>query len=84
MKTRRGSNRQSGAPALPGAGRPVTKATIENGDGLMLSQVYTDGFADLGRGRAIVEKVAGHGRLIKIAQDDGSEIRILVIRERRP
>lgn len=28
MKTRRGSNRQKGAPALPGAGRPKAFATI--------------------------------------------------------
>lgn len=28
MKTKRGSNRQPGAPALPGAGRPKAYATV--------------------------------------------------------
>ena len=80
MKTnKRGSNRQPGAPALPGAGRPVTRATINDGDGLMLSQVYAGGTADLGRGKARIEKI-GNSRLIKIDQADGSEIRILLVR----
>jgi hypothetical protein len=79
LKNNRGVNRQPGAPALPGAGRPVTKATIRDGDGLMINHVCTDGTADLGRGRATVEKI-GHDRLIKIVQADGSEIRILVVK----
>lgn len=60
-------------------GRPITKATIQDGDGLMISQVYAGGTADLGRGRAEVEKI-GNSRLIKIVQADGSEIRILVVK----
>lgn len=81
MKNKRGSNRQPGAPALPGAGRKsIVKATIREGDGLMLSQVYADGTADLGRGRVAVEKI-GRDRVIKVAQADGSEIRILVIHD---
>ena len=76
--SRRGSNRPKGAPALPGAGRPATKATIREGTGLMLSHVYPDGTADLGRGVASIEAV-GRSRLIKIPQKDGSEIRILVL-----
>lgn len=79
MKTKRGSNRQPGAPALPGAGRPVTKATIQDGDGLMISQVYAGGTADLGRGKAKITKI-GNSRLIKLVQADGSEIRILVVK----
>jgi hypothetical protein len=79
MKNKRGSNRQPGALALPGAGRPATKATINDGDGLMISQVYAGGTADLGRGKAEIEKI-GNSRLVKIVQADGSEIRILVVK----
>lgn len=75
---RRGSNRPKGAPALPGAGRRPSKATIHNGTGLMLTQVYPNGTADLGHGIATIEAV-GRSRLIKIPQNDGSEIRILVV-----
>ena len=60
-------------------GRPTTKATIQSGDGLMISQVYAGGTADLGRGKAEIEKI-GNSRLIKIVQADGSEIRILVVK----
>lgn len=56
----------------------MTKAVIKAGAGLMLTQVYADGTADLGRGRATIETV-GRSRLIKIPQADGSEIRILVL-----
>lgn len=79
MTNKRGSNRTKGAPALPGAGRPVVKATINTGDGLMISQVYADGTADIGRGTAEIEKL-GNSRLIKIPQTDGSEIRILLVK----
>lgn len=61
-----------------GAGRPVTKATIKNGSGLMLTHVYPEGTADLGSGVATIEPV-GRSRLIKIPQKDGSEIRILIV-----
>lgn len=80
MKNNRGSNRTAGAPALPGAGRPAIKATIREGDGLMLSHVAVDGTADLGRGRATIEKI-GNARIVKVALGDGSEIRILVIHD---
>lgn len=75
----RGSNRTKGAPALPGAGRPPTTATIAAGDGLLISHVLPDGTADLGRGRATIAHL-GRDRLITILQEDGSEIRIVVIR----
>ena len=69
--------RASNGGARPGAGRPVVKATIRDGDGLMISQVYPDGgYVDLGRGKVRVEK-RGNARIIIIAQPDGSEIRIL-------
>jgi hypothetical protein len=59
-------------------GRAATKATIREGTGLLLSHVLPDGTADLGRGRAVV-KALGRDRLITLPQDDGSEIRILVV-----
>lgn len=61
-----------------GAGRRPSKATIHTGSALMLTQVYPEGTADLGSGLATVEGI-GRSRLIKIPQEDGSEIRILVI-----
>lgn len=72
------SGNRSGKPRAPGAGRPVKKAIIQEGDGLMLSHVLPDGVADLGRGRATIEKI-GRSRLIRVQQNDGSEIRILVV-----
>ncbi len=66
------------APALPGAGRPIAKATIRAGAGVFINQVYPDGTADLGRGRAEITSI-GRDRLIKIKQADGSEIRILIV-----
>ena len=36
MKTKRGSNRQAGAPALPGAGRPPKSITFRVGDAIAL------------------------------------------------
>jgi hypothetical protein len=80
MQTKRGSNRRKGAPALPGAGRPTTRALIRNGDALMLTQVYPDGTANLGSGIVTIEGI-GHSRLIKVAQKDGSEIRILLVKD---
>lgn len=63
-------------------GRPVSKAVIHEGSGLLISQVYPDGIPDgmanLGRGTATIE-AHGRDRIIKIAQEDGSEIRILVV-----
>lgn len=72
------SGNRTGKPRAPGAGRPVAKATIKQGAGLFVTQVYPDGTADLGRGRATIERL-GNDRLIKIPQTDGSEIRILVV-----
>ena len=63
-----------------GQGRPVTKAIIRDGDGIMISRVFSDGgYADYGKGIARIEG-RGHSRIIVIPQDDGSEIRILVVR----
>ena len=60
-------------------GRPVARAVIENGSAVMLSHVTADGTAALGRGYARVTKI-GAGRLIIIPQDDGSEIRIVLVK----
>lgn len=75
--SKRGSNRQPGAPALPGAGRPPKSATIREGTPIMISQVYPDGMADLGRGKATIRR-QGLSRIVVIPQEDGSEIRILI------
>lgn len=74
-----GGKRTATRPDAKKAGRPVTKATIQDGDGLMISQVYAGGTADLGRGRAEITKI-GTSRMIKIVQADGSEIRILLVK----
>ena len=77
-----GKKGRTGNPGQPrhwaGPGRKPTKAVIKEGSGLMLSQVYPDGTADLGSGIAVIEAV-GRSRLIKIPQPDGSEIRIMVV-----
>lgn len=59
-------------------GRPLSSVTIRQDTPLMISQVYPDGVADLGRGKAQVKRTAAGGRMIVIPQSDGSEIRILV------
>lgn len=61
-----------------GRGRPPKSYTIKNGAPLMISKVYSDGYADLGRGAAEIRKV-GTVRVIAIPQDDGSEIRIVIV-----
>lgn len=60
-------------------GRRPVKAEAREGDGVMISHVFPDGTADLGRGVARIRKV-GNGRIIVLPQDDGSEIRILIVR----
>lgn len=59
-------------------GRPATRAVVANGSAVMVSHVTADGTANLGRGYAQVTKI-GAGRLITIPQDDGSEIRIVLM-----
>jgi hypothetical protein len=54
-------------------------AIIRAGDSLMISQVYPDGMADLGRGQVSVTKI-GNSRLITVPQADGSEIRIVLVK----
>lgn len=77
-----GTKGHSGAPGKTrpaGPGRNVSKAVIHTGDNLMISHVYPDGMADLGRGQAKVTRI-GNSRLITVPQADGSEIRILLVR----
>lgn len=66
----------------PGAGRPLELATIRVGAPLMVSQVWRgpDGtnYADLGKGHAKIERI-GASRVIIIPQEDGSEIRVLIV-----
>lgn len=60
-------------------GRPVVKATIQNGDGLMMTLVTPEGTADLGHGIAEIDKL-GRSRIIKVKLVNGDEIRILVVK----
>ena len=64
-------------PARYKGGRPVVKTTIKNGDGVILTRIVAGATAELGRGTVSVEKL-GTGRLVRVAQADGSEIRILI------
>lgn len=76
---KRGYNRPKGAPALPGAGRKPTKATITAGVLVMVSQAFPHGFCDLGRGIVSkVNKLESGNRCIIIPQKDGSELRIVI------
>lgn len=75
---------RSGAPGRTkpaGPGRQPTKATLEQGTIVMLSQVWPNGeHADLGRG--LVGQVKrindSSDRVVTIPQEDGSEIRIVI------
>lgn len=58
-------------------GRPLASITIRQDTPVMISQVYPDGIAPLGKGAAQVKRIGGN-RVIVVPQEDGSEIRILV------
>lgn len=59
-------------------GRRVTKAVIDEGQGLMFSQVTPTGEClDLGSGVARVERI-GRSRIVKVTLASGDEIRILI------
>lgn len=80
MKTRRGSNRTTGSPALPGAGRKPSKASIHTDNQVFVTETTASGgFIDHGRGVARIERADSGGRLIVIERADGSEIRLLVL-----
>lgn len=72
------SGNRTGAPRKAGAGRRISTAKIRAGAGVFITQVCQDGTADLGRGRAAITGI-GHDRIITIPQEDGSEIRIIVV-----
>ena len=72
-----GTKEHSGG-ARKGAGRKVGRAMIRAGQGVSITHVYPDGTANLGRGRAVIEGI-GNDRIVKLPQDDGSEIRILIV-----
>lgn len=81
-----GNERKRGGWTNPAAaangkagGRPATSVTLRTGDGVMMAHVYPDGAEDLGRGTVTIESV-GRSRIVRIAQADGSEIRILIPR----
>lgn len=77
MKSKRGSNRQPGAPALPGAGRPITKAIIHEGSPIRVALKSADGYEHLGTGVTSIER-SGTDRIVRVALDDGSTIIITV------
>lgn len=71
--SKRGSNRQQGAPALPGAGRPPQTATIRAGNPIMATRVYPDGVERIGTGVATIERVSTE-RVVRVQLDDGSTL----------
>lgn len=77
MKNKRGSNRQAGAPALPGAGRPPSKATITAGNPIRVAVKGADGYEHIGTGATTIER-SGSDRVIRVALENGSTIIITV------
>ncbi len=74
-----GLNRKAGAPALPGAGRKPTTATLRAGSIVFVTQVWPAGVAHLGSGVVSkIEKLLGGDRCVVIPQTDGSELRIVI------
>jgi hypothetical protein len=75
---KRGQNRQPGAPALPGAGRPPQSATIKAGNPVMVAQTFPGGgFGHLGKGTAEITR-AGSSRIVRVLIEDGSTLVITV------
>lgn len=74
---KRGSNRQPGAPALPGAGRPITKATIKAGNPIRVARKSADGYEHIGTGETAIER-SGTDRIVRVEIEDGSTIIITV------
>ncbi len=74
---KRGSNRQPGAPALPGAGRPITKATIHGGNPIRVALKSSAGYEHIGTGITTIER-SGSDRVVRVALEDGSTIIITV------
>lgn len=74
MKTRRGSNRQPGAPGLKGAGRPPQSLTLRLGDGIAIRYGYNTPL-ELGEVTAIRR---GIPRTAVIQLRDGTTVWLLV------
>jgi len=77
MKTKRGSNRPAGSPALPGAGRPITKATIHEGNPIRVALKSAAGYEHIGTGATSIER-SGTDRVVRVTLEDGSSIIITV------
>ena len=77
MANKRGSNRQPGAPALPGAGRPITKATIHAGNPIRVALNSASGYEHIGTGATTIER-SGTDRIVRIDLADGNMIIITV------
>lgn len=75
--SKRGSNRQLGAPALPGAGRPPQTATIRAGNPVCAALTHDGGYELLGTGTVTIERV-GTDRIVRIPFGDGSTLVLTV------
>jgi hypothetical protein len=73
MSNKRGSNRQPGAPALPGAGRPPQSITLRVGDGIALRYGFSTPL-ELGE---VVEIKRGIPRSVRIELRNGTTVWVL-------
>lgn len=74
MANNRGSNRQAGAPALPGAGRPPQSITLRIGDGIAFRYGVNTPL-ELGE---VVEIKRGIPRTVVLQLREGERVWILV------
>lgn len=73
MKNNRGTNRQKGAPALPGAGRPPQSTTLRLGDGVLIRYGYNTPL-ELGE---VTEIIRGIPRTVVIELQNGITVWLL-------
>lgn len=73
MANKRGFNRQPGAPALPGAGRPPQSTTLRIGDGVAIRYGYNTPL-ELGE---VKEIVRGIPRSVRIELRNGITVWLL-------
>lgn len=73
-----GSNRSGNHSASRyKGGRPITKATIQEGNPIRVALKSTDGYEHIGTGATSIER-SGTDRIVKVALEDGSTIIITV------
>ena len=76
MKSKRGSNRQAGAPALPGAGRPPQSTTLRIGDGVAIKYAKDDSSTAFELGE-VKEIIRGIPRTVRIELRNGMTVWLL-------